>query len=128
MRKILYIIILALSFFAPVQRLDIAKLLPVESVAVYMERGQVLLKTDTDNVGRGSTAPEALQNLKDTTAAIIYLDTADYLLIGEGEEAAAEQLRPYLRPSVRTGHYAGGDVKEETRYLDAHQNSAKPKG
>ena len=82
MRKILYINIIVAVFFAPVDRLDIAKLLPVEAVAVYRENDTVVLKTDTDNTGRGKTVWEALKNLKENAVSVIYLDTADYLLIG----------------------------------------------
>lgn len=128
MRIVLYILIIVLVFLAPVDRLDIAKLSPVEAVAVYREDGNVVLKTDEGSIGAGLDALAALENLKENTSAIVYLDTADYLLIGDGAEQAAEALRQYLRASIQTGKYAGGDVKEEAKYLDVHNNSAKPAG
>lgn len=126
MRILLYIIILAALFFAPVDRLDIAKLEPVEAVAVYMEDGLITLKTDGEDTGRGTTAQEALTDLKENALAVIYLDTADYLLIGDGAEEAAKDLRQFLRESVQTGKYNGGNVKEEAKYLDVHGNAEKP--
>lgn len=126
MRILLYIVILAAMLFAPVDRLDIAKLEPVEAVAVYMEDGQVVLQTDGESIGIGNTAQEALAELKENTLAVIYLDTADYLLVGEGAENAAQDLRQYLRESVQIGKYNGGNVKEEAKYLDVHGNAAKP--
>lgn len=128
MRILLYIIILVAMFFAPVNRLDIAKLEPVEAVAIYMEDGQVTLQTDGKSMGRGATAAEALQNLKENALAVVYLDTADYLLVGDGAQDAAQQLQEYLKNSVQIGRYSGGSVKDEAKYLDVHGNSAKPEG
>ena len=107
-------------------RLDIAKLQPIEAVAIYIEQDSVIVKTDMESIGVGKTAMEAVENLKDATPAVVYLDTADYLLVGEGAGAAAQEILPLLRRSVRTGIYRGGDVKEEARFLDVHGNAAKP--
>ena len=126
MKFILYALIIALSLFAPVTRLDIAKLSPVEAVAVYKEYGQVVLKTDEENEGRGENVHLALADLKKKASVIIYLDTARYLLVGEGAAAEAAALQAYLKESVLVGNYAGGDVKEEAKYLDVHTDSAKP--
>ena len=126
MKFILYALIIALSLFAPVTRLDIAKLSPVEAVAVYKEYGQVVLKTDEENEGRGENVHLALADLREKASVIIYLDTARYLLVGEGAEAEAAALQAYLKESVLVGNYAGGDVKEEAKYLDVHTDSAKP--
>ena len=126
MRTVLYILIIILTFFSPVQRLDVAKLQPVEAVAVYMEQDMVILKTDTEDIGIGKTTQEALQNLKDTTLAVIYLDTAEYLLVAPGAEQCAEELKPHLKTSTKVRTYSGGEVKEEVKYLDAHGRSAAP--
>ena len=126
MKKILYGILLLASFFAPVHRLDIAKLLPVEAVAIYLDEGQIVLETDTKDQGRGLTVEAALENLKKNTTEIVYLDTARYLLIAENAKEQAQELMRYLKPSVKTGAYAGTGVKEEAKYLDAHSESAKP--
>lgn len=128
MRILLYIVILGAMLFAPVDRLDIAKLEPVEAVAIYTENGQVVLETDGESVGRGATAREALEDLKKKALSVIYLDTADYLLIGDGAQSAAQELRQYLRKSAQIGSYYGGSVKDEAKYLDVHGNSAKPEG
>ena len=126
MKCILYALIIALSLFAPVTRLDIAKLSPVEAVAVYKENGQVVLKTDEENEGRGENVHLALADLKEKASVIIYLDTARYLLVAEDAAAEAAALQAYLKASVLVGNYAGGDVKEEAKYLDVHTDSAKP--
>ena len=48
MRTVLYILIIILTFLAPVQRLDVAKLQPVEAIAIYTEQDTVIIKTDTE--------------------------------------------------------------------------------
>lgn len=124
MRTVLYILIIISLFFAPVQRLDVAKLQPVEAVAVYTDGETVVLITDTEDTGRGKTAKEALHNLKETTAAVIYLDTAEYLLIAPDAENYIEELKPHFKSSIKVKPYNGGEVKEEVKYLDAHDRSA----
>lgn len=123
MRGILYIIILVLLFFAPVRPANVADLLPIEAVAIYTDNGEVVLETDTGDVGRGVDAARALLNLKTGTPAIVYLDTARYLLIGEDAGMYAEQLRGVLKPSVRVCVCnAQSAVKETAEYLSVHGN------
>ncbi len=125
MRKILSVIILLLALVAPVKKLDVAKLQPVETVVIYLKDGAVVLGTDTGDVGQGSTAVEALKNLKGRASSVIYLDTAEYLLIGQNAQNEAEELRPYLKNSVRVGNYNGGDINEETAYWEVHGDLPK---
>lgn len=120
MKTLLYGLIIILSLMAPVQRLDVAKLQPVEAVAVYVKNGNVILATDTEDKGRGADADEALADLKERTPAVIYLDTARYLLIGPGAESCVDELLPHLRRSVKVRPYLGGDIKETVKYLDVH--------
>ena len=128
MRRLFYIIILALCFLGPAKRLDIAKLEPVEAVAVTVRNGIVHLITDTKSEGKGTTVEAALQSLKENATGIIYLDTARFLLIAENAQDAANQLMAYLRQNIRIAPYRGTDVKEEAKHLDAHDMSAKPWG
>ena len=114
------IAILGLCFLAPVKRLDVAKLQPVETVAVYLQGSCVVLETDWGEKGEGATALEALQSLRDNAHSVIYLDTAQYLLVGVGAQQQVEQLRPHLKERVKVGSYNGGDVAEETKYWKIH--------
>ena len=125
MRKILSIIILALALAVPVKRLDVAKLQPVETVAIYLLDSTIVLETDTGDMGQGGTATEALEDLKESACSVIYLDTAEYLLIGRDAQEAAIALRPYLKESVKVGNYNGGDIKEETAYWEVHGDLPK---
>jgi len=118
--------VLGLLFLAPVERLDVAKLEPVQTVAIYTDGGEVVLETDTQNMGRGADAKEALQDLEDNTPGVIYLDTAQYLLVTENAARYAEQLRGDLKPSVYVSMWDGkGEISNAARYLSVHGKLTK---
>lgn len=128
MRKVLYVALLLSCLLIPVKRLDISKLEPVEAVAVTVKNGMVHLYTDTKSEGEGVTVEEALNALKRNASGIIYLDTARFLLVGEGANREAEQLKEIMRTDVMTAAYKETDVKEEAMRLDAHDLAEKPWG
>ena len=118
MRRILYILLLVPLFFVPLRRVNVADLLPIETVAVYRVGECIFLETDTAHVGSGNSLEDALSDLKSNTPAVIYLDTAQYLIIAENALDQVDKLRTILKPSVkvRVGD-ARGDVKAVTQYL-----------
>ena len=127
-RVLLYIGILALLLAAPVESADIGKLRPVQVVSVYKENNWVVMHTDTEDKGYGSTAKQALQNLKDTSNGIIYLDTADYLLVTKDTIDAAEELRKDLKDSVQLCMTAKQvDLVEVSQYLSIRGDLPKLK-
>ena len=128
MRKVIYAALILLSLLIPLKSLDIAKLEPVEAIAVEVKAGEVYLRTDTDEGAKGETVALALGNLKENADGIIYLDTARYLLVGENAQSEAEEMKRYMRSNVVLAPYDGEDVAEETRRLDAHERSKKPWG
>ena len=118
MRILLYIVILALLFVAPVERLDIAKLQPVQTVAIHIADGEVVLRTDTKDEGRAKTLSDAVRDLEENTPGVIYLDTAEYLLITEEAESLTWELERYLRPSVKVSFWDGeGNVEKAAKFL-----------
>ena len=128
-RIILYIGILALVIAAPVKPMNIGKLRPVRIVSVYKENGWTVIETDTDDKGIGGTALQALQNMKDTSDGVIYLDTADYLLLTKDTEEAVAELYGNLKPSVRLCMKSGvTDLKKAASYLQTHGELPKLKG
>ena len=121
MRKVLYAALLIPLFFVPLNRVNIADLLPVEGVALYIDSGQATLETDMGNIGTGETVEEALAALKENTPAIIYLDTAEYLLVSDDALNQVESLRPYLKSSVKVCIcQAAGQVKNTVQYLQIY--------
>ena len=127
-RIILYIGILALIVAAPVKPMDIEKLRPVQIVSVYKQSDWTVIETDTGDKGIGGTAWQALQNMKDTSEGIIYLDTAEYLLVTKQTEEAIRELIAELKPSVRMCMTTGvEDLKQAVLYLKAHGGLPKLK-
>lgn len=124
----LYIIILLMLFVAPLERLDVAKLLPVQAVAVYTEGDAVVLETDTENKGKGVSIADALADLKENTPAVVYLDTAEFLMVSESAVSEMEEIKNYLKPSVKVCVCdAAGKVKDTAKYLDIHRKLPKLK-
>ena len=127
-RIILYIGILALIVAAPVKPMDIEKLRPVQIVSVYKQSDWTVIETDTGDKGIGGTARQALQNMKDTSEGIIYLDTAEYLLVTKQTEEATRELIAELKLSVRMCMTTGvEDLKQAVLYLKAHGGLPKLK-
>ena len=127
-RIIIYIGILALVVAAPVKPMDIEKLRPVQIVSVYKESNWTVIETDTEDKGIGGTARQALQNMKDTSEGVIYLDTAEYLLVTKETEEATRELIAELKPSVRMCMTTGvEDLKQAVLYLKAHGGLPKLK-
>lgn len=123
MRILLYVCILGLLFFAPVERLDVSKLEPVQTVAIKVQEQQVVIETDTKNRGQGKTVPEAVADLEENTPGVIYLDTAQYLLLTEEATKYREQLKEYMRPTVRVSLWDGeGDVENAAKFLDVRRD------
>lgn len=120
-RIVIYIGILVLLTLTPVQGANIGRLHPVEVVLVDQIDGEVVLKTDTGDSGSGENAAHALENLKKTTAGIVYLDTAEFLLITEPALESVDQLRTLLKEKVRVC-IANGEIPLEktAQFLSVH--------
>ena len=122
MRKVLYVALLIPLFFVPLNRVNVADLLPIEAVAVYIDGDRVVLETDTQHQGVGENAEKALIALKENTPAVVYLDTAEYLLVAPNAAEQVENLRPHLKSSVKVCVCeAAGKVKEASKYLEIHK-------
>ena len=100
-RRVVYGLLLIALLFAPVDTVNISLLRPVQVIALSRQDGLTVIQTDTEDRGVGVTTAQALQNLKDTTGGILYLDTARYLLFTEEAQTVAEELRGLLKNSTR---------------------------
>ena len=126
MRKLIYALIIAALCLAPLRRADIAKLRPVQAFAMYLEDNNVVLETDTGDLGRGENVLRALENLKEKTAAVVYLDTAEFLLVAKDAVSEMGELAQYVKDSVKVCVCeAAGRVKEAAQYLEVHGNLPK---
>ena len=89
------------------QGVDIAKLEPVEAIYIYIEEGKIRMQTDTGSEGTGYTLAEALEDLHKTASAVVFPDTADYLLVTEQTKSLLPELAGLLRPSAKVLLAAG---------------------
>lgn len=126
MRIVLYIVILATLFFAPLQRIEIANLEPVQAVWMYRENGKFFLETDTKDKGSGITVMDAIADMKHNSSGIIYLDTAQYLFVSEMKTDAIRAVQSYLKKTVRMCIWDGqGELKTAVKYADTHKLGLK---
>ena len=125
-RLFLYILILNALWFAPLNRVEIANLEPVRAVWLDWQNDQIHLETDTGSRGTGQTVTDALVNLKETSSGIVYLDTAEYLLVSEDATKEITALVPYVKKSVRLCQWDGeGDMEWAVKYVNAHKIGTK---
>ena len=119
MKLLLYILILAAAALVPARGTDVGKLIPMEVVSVSESNGVIRVETDTGDWGEGENLDDAFRDMEDTAPGIIYLDTAEYALIGEGMNP--QILCGYLKDSVRICRAAEGIPLEGIAdYLSAH--------
>ena len=115
-----YVLILSALIFAPVNKLDVAKLEPVEIVYIAQEGSLIKVSTDTGAAGDGETIEQALHMLNATTAGVIYLDTAEYLLFNSKIESQIKQLEGSLRANVRICLAESADLENLAQFLESH--------
>lgn len=129
MKRILfYILILATVLVLPTAGVDVGKLQPVQTIAVFREGENWVIQTDTEDYGKGYSVEKAFENLMETTPAVIYLDTADYLILQEDAVEAIDELRVRLKDSVALYLYKGEpDLKQVSKYLTVHGKKVKLK-
>lgn len=126
MRIVIYIMILAALFFAPLHRIEIANLEPIQAVWMYTENGTVFLETDTEDKGSGGTVADALADMKRNSSGIIYLDTAQYLLVSTSAMQNISAVQPYLKDSARLCIWDGqGDISNAAKYAESHKIGIK---
>ena len=127
-RIILYVLLLASLFFVPLQRIEIANMEPVQAVWLYQEDGNVVLETDTEDKGIGTTVEEALTDMKENSPGIIYLDTAEFLFVSTSAQKQIPSVQAYLKETVRLCQWNGqGSISEAVKYADAHKIGLKMK-
>ena len=101
MKILLYIGLLLLVCFLPVDGTDVGKLIPVEVIAISEEDGSVTVRTDTGDRGTGRDLHAAFADLKDSASGVIYLDTAEYVLLESGIEGFVDTVETYLRRDTK---------------------------
>lgn len=122
MKKLLiYLMLFLATVILRSQSADIGKLRPVQLISVYREDDWIVVGTDTGDLGRGFEIRDAIENLKGTTPGVIYLDTADYLVVNRDTENLIQELKEYLKGKVRVC-LTEDDIAlvDASEYLAAH--------
>ena len=107
---------------------DAAKLAPAQLVCLQTVDGEITVRTDLGNMGRGTDLEEAFADLENTTAGKVFLDTADYLLVDEGSMKYLPEAAEWLKGNCfvfRAGEVQ--DLESAAVYLDAHPVGVKLK-
>ena len=123
MKKILlYILLLGAALILPVKGTDVGKLLPVELVQLDKMGDTVVISTDAGATGTGETVKAAIRDMEETAAGIVFLDTADYLLVTESAMEEVESIKEHLKPSVRVCiQHVEMNLKDAAAYLSVHR-------
>lgn len=121
-RWVLYAVVLLIFSASPLRGTDIGKLTPVEVVWLAEKDGQVYLECDTTDAGWGESVQAALEDMKAAALGTIFLETADYLIVEQGQEALLEQINDLLRPSCKVCvAQSKPDWRNVSMFLNAHE-------
>lgn len=122
MRKLLYILIVIGILALPVRPTDVGELEPIQAVWLSSENGAVTLETDTEDKGTGKTVAEALEKMKRSSPGIVYLDTAQFLLVSKNAVALIPEIQLYLKDAVKICLWEGEtSVADAAAYMRAHK-------
>ena len=121
-KLLLYILLLGAALILPVEGTDVGKLLPVELVQLDKMGDTVVISTDAGATGTGETVKAAIRDMEKTAAGIVFLDTADYLLVTESAMEEVESIKEHLKPSVRVCiQHVEMNLKDAAAYLSVHR-------
>lgn len=125
MKKWLFAAALLLACSAlPSPGTELGELHPVSLLLVDNSGRQVVVQTDTGQLGTGETLPAALLELKETTPGHIFLDTVEYLVLQGNAQRLLPDLQQQLRPGVRV---CTADEEAEAESLAEFLKSHPPK-
>ena len=125
-RMIVYLGILAAVLWAGDPGTDIGMLIPVETVFIQKQGDEIAIQTDSADTGVGATMKRAAEDLKEKADGVIYLDTADYLILNREAEALLPQLQNNQKQEVFLCEADGQiDVQKATAFLRAHTPQLK---
>lgn len=101
--------------------MQINELEPVETIMITQNNGNIVIETDTGAKGIGSDLDKAVENLHSSSDYVVFLDTAQYLLVSSKTEKIMEQMTELIRPAARVCKIRGEiQLNEVTQYLRTH--------
>ncbi len=121
------LLIVGISFagLLPFNGTDVAKLHPVEVLVINRIDSNYVIRTDTGLLGAGTNVDAAVIDLKQTAPGEIFLETANYILVGKECSDITSSFYDYLRPACQVYTFEGeGEFGEIAKYLANHPSSA----
>ena len=99
----------------------INELEPVEVVLITETDGNIVIETDTGAKGIGSNLEKAVNNLQSSASGIIFLDTAQYVLVTAKTKCMLVEMMQWIRPAARVCMIRSKpELSEVTEYLGNH--------
>ena len=127
-RILLYCILFGCALMVPIKKIDISDLEPIQAVRMYREDGKIILETDTEDYGIGENVKEALADMKQSSEGIVYLDTAQFLVVAENALDDIAHIKPFLKEKVQVCLSEGMDkLSTVAKYMKAHDIGVKLK-
>ena len=127
-RLMLYVIILVALFFVPLQRVNIANLEPIQGIWMCFENDTIVVETDTADRGTGDTVKQAIENMKQNSSGIVYLDTADYLFVSEDAQEEIAAMKPFVNKTVKLCQWDGeSGFDDAIKYAESHKKGLQIK-
>ena len=126
MRRLLYIMLVGVLFFVPLERLNVGDLAPVSAISIRHVNGKVELGVDVGYRGTGKSVLEALEMMNESALSVIYLDTAEYLVVPPDSTYLVAQLHPYVKGTTKVFvTELWQDLGEQKEYLSIHGEGVK---
>lgn len=124
MKKLLWLlVVISIFLLGRVEHtgVEIRRLEPVEVVRVLENEDGISIMTDTGAMGVGKDLSAAVENLQASSAATVFLDTAEYLLLSDQTREYLPQLWELLRPACQVCIAEGEvDLTEAGGFLKTH--------
>ena len=121
-KVILYVILLMIVSQIRVNKIDISDLEPVQAVWIRKDGEMYVITTDTEDTGVGRSVKDALQSMKEKCEKIIYLDTAEYLVVSENCKEAVGDISEFLKDKVKVCVWNGeGKLENVAEYIKSHR-------
>ena len=118
-------LVLSALVYAPQAKTDLGSLLPVETLCVTREHGRVVVR-GLEVQGEGRDWASALENLEATASGIVFLETADRLIVAEEAADCFPDIcrDERLRPAVQLYWLRGRDGGALEDFTAAHESLA----
>ena len=99
-RWLIYLIAVLVLYSLPEgQGTELGKLNPAGLIYIYKEADQFVVRTDTKEMGKGVSVETALEDLRASSGAEVFLDTVDYILVTEDTKSCVPELEKQFRLS-----------------------------